>query len=223
MVRLKLREREKNDIAVPSVQRERRRCCLSVGRRPVGSIQPSVVWILARCAPFFYCCFFAFFIPWLANLPQQALQELAVLVEMVDGIVVVGAQALHELVKVVRRVLLGRSVRIICRGGQRGVGRLAAILYVLFPPLRGGALVLILAPGLTFVAAPIEARRKRRLLGVLDKGPWFQAIRAGTPVDAARVLVWPEPRVDRRSAQGGRQVKTRSGCGFLCRNRWLRR
>ena len=92
---------------------------------------------------------------------------------MVDGIVVVGAWALHELMKVARRVLLGLSARVICRGGQCGVGRSAAILSVLLSPLHGGALVLILALGLTFVMAPIEARRKRRLLGVLDKGPWF--------------------------------------------------
>ena len=103
---------------------------------------------------------------------------------MGDGIVVVGARALHELVKVAHRVLLGLSARVICRGGQRGVGRLAAILSVLFSPLRGGALVLILAPGLTFIAAPVEARQKRRLLGVLDKGPWFQVsgtLERGTP------------------------------------------
>ena len=49
----------------------------------------------------------AFFIPRPASLPQQALEELAVLVEMVDGIVMVGARALHELVEVSRSVLLG--------------------------------------------------------------------------------------------------------------------
>ena len=78
--------------------------------------------------------------------------------EMVDGIVVVGAQALHELVKVAWRVLLGLSARVIYRGGQRGVGRSAAILSVLFSPLRGGALVLILALGLTFAMASVGAR-----------------------------------------------------------------
>ena len=76
---------------------------------------------------------------------------------MVDGIVVVGARALHELVKVARRVLLGLSACVIHRGDQRGVGRSAAILSVLFSPLRGGALVLILALGLTFVVASVEA------------------------------------------------------------------
>ena len=49
----------------------------------------------------------AFLVPWPASLPQQAPKELAVLVEMVDGIVVVGARALHELVEVSRSVLLG--------------------------------------------------------------------------------------------------------------------
>ena len=77
---------------------------------------------------------------------------------MVDGIVVVGARALHELVKVARRVLLGLSARIICCGGQCGVGRSTAILSVLLSPLCGGALVLILVLGLTFVAALVEAR-----------------------------------------------------------------
>ena len=99
------------------------------------------------------------------------LEELAVLIEMVDGIVVVGARALHELMKVARKVLLGLSARVICRGGQRGVGWSVAILSVLLSPLCGGALVLILALSLTFVAASVEARWERRLLEVLDKVP----------------------------------------------------
>ena len=92
---------------------------------------------------------------------------------MVDGIVVVGARALHELVKVARRVLLGLSVHVICHGGQRRVGWSVAILSVLLSPLCGGAFILILAHGLAFVVAPVEARQKRCLLGVLDKGLWF--------------------------------------------------
>ena len=77
---------------------------------------------------------------------------------MVNGIVVVGARALHELVKVARRVLLGLSARVIRHGDQRRVGRSAAILSILFSPLRGGALVLILVLGLTFAVASVEAR-----------------------------------------------------------------
>ena len=67
----------------------------------------------------------------------------------------VGARALHELVEVARRVLLGLRAHVISRGVQRGVGRSAAILSVLFSPLRGGALVLILALGLTFAVASV--------------------------------------------------------------------
>ena len=84
MVRLKLRG--KSDIVVPSVRREGRRCRPSVGRRPVGSLRPSVVRILARYAPFLGHCFFAFFFLWPASLPQKALEELAVLVEVFDGV-----------------------------------------------------------------------------------------------------------------------------------------
>jgi len=105
MVRLKLRG--KSDIAIPSILREGHRCRPSVGRRLVGSLQPSVVWILARCAPFFDRCFLAFFSLWPVSLPQQALEELAILVEVFDGVVVVGAWVLHELMEVARRVLLG--------------------------------------------------------------------------------------------------------------------
>ena len=74
-----------------------------------------------------------FFFPWPTSLPQQALEELAVLVEMVDGIVVVGARALHELVKVAWRVLLGLSACVIRHGDQRRVGRSTVILSILFP------------------------------------------------------------------------------------------
>ena len=52
---------------------------------------------------------------------------------MVDGIVVVGAWALHEIVEVARRVLLGLCARVIGRDDRREVSRLVAILYVLFP------------------------------------------------------------------------------------------
>ena len=78
------------------------------------------------------------FFLWPAGLPQHALEELAVLVEMVDGIVVVGARALHELVEVFRSVLLGLRAQVIGRGDQRGVGRSAAILSILFSHLMEG-------------------------------------------------------------------------------------
>ena len=116
----------------------------------------------------------------------------------------VGAWALHEPMEVARRVLLGLCARVISRGDQRGVGRSAAILSILFPLLRGGTLNLILALGLTLALAFIGAWRERCLLEVLDKGPRSRAIRAGTPVATACVLVRSEPRVYRRSVQSGR-------------------
>jgi len=90
---------------------------------------------------------------------------------MLDGIVMVGAWALHKLMKVTRRVLLGLRARVISHDDRRGVGRSAAILSVLFSPLHRGALILILALGLTFAVASVEAWWERRLLEVLDKGP----------------------------------------------------
>ena len=76
---------------------------------------------------------------------------------MVDGVVVVAARALHELAEVPRLVLLGLRAQVIGRSDRRGVSRSAAILSVLFSPLCGGALVLILALGLTFAVAFVGA------------------------------------------------------------------
>ena len=116
MVRLKLRG--KSDIAVPGVRREGCHCCPSVGRRPVGSLCSSVVRILARYAPFLGRCFFAFFFLWPTSLPQKALEEQAVLIEVFYGVVIVGARALHDLMEVARRVLLGLRARVISHGDQ---------------------------------------------------------------------------------------------------------
>ena len=68
----------------------------------------------------------------------------------------VGAWALHELMKVVQWVLLGLRAHVISRGDRRGVGWSAVILSILFSPLCGGALILIIALGLTFAAASVE-------------------------------------------------------------------
>ena len=101
---------------------------------------------------------------------------------MVDGVGVVGAWALHELIEVVQKTLLGLLAREISRGYQRGVGWLAMIFSILFSPLCGGALILILALGLTFASASVEVLWERRSLDASDKGPWSQAIQAGTPI-----------------------------------------
>ena len=68
----------------------------------------------------------------------------------------VGARALHELVEVVRQVLLGLFAYAISCGDQCGVVRSVLVLFVLLAPLRGGALVLVLMLGLAFVLASIE-------------------------------------------------------------------
>ena len=82
----------------------------------------------------------------------------------------VGAWALHELVEVVRQALLGLLARVISCGDQRGVGRLASILFVLFAPLCGGALVLILVVGLALVLASTKDHSDRLLAGGMDRG-----------------------------------------------------
>ena len=107
-------------------------------------------------APFLGRCFCAFFFLWPAGLSQKALEELAILVEVFDGVGMVGAWAIHELVEVVRQALLGLLARAISCGDQCGVGRSAPILFVLLAPLHGGALVLVLTLGISLVPASIE-------------------------------------------------------------------
>ena len=89
---------------------------------------------------------------------------------MFDGVGVVGALAVHELVEVVRQSLLGLLARAISRGDQRGVVRSAPILFVLLAPLCGGALVLVHALGLAFVPVPVEDRSDHLLTGGVVSG-----------------------------------------------------
>ena len=49
------------------------------------------------------------------------------------GVGMVGAWALHELVEVAQKVLLGLLAHVISHGNQRGVGRSTAIFSILFP------------------------------------------------------------------------------------------
>ena len=95
--------------------------------------------------------------------------------------------------------------------------------FLFFFPFCVGALVLILALGLAFASAFVEALRERRSLDASDKGPWSQAIRASTSVAATCVSVRPEQCVDRRSVRSGRQVKMRCQCDLLCHARWSSR
>ena len=78
---------------------------------------------------------------------------------------VVGAWALHELVEVVRLALLGLLTSTIGRGDQNRVGQSALILLVLFAPLRGGALILVLVLGLALVPASTKDRSDCLLTG----------------------------------------------------------
>ena len=63
--------------------------------------------ILAHRASFLGLLLLALPFLQLASLSQKALEELAVLVEVLDGVGVVGAWTLHELVEVVGLALLG--------------------------------------------------------------------------------------------------------------------
>ena len=100
---------------------------------------------------------------------------------------VVGAQALHELIEVVRKDLLGLLACVISHGDQREVGRSTAIFSILFAPLRGGALVLILALGLDFVLASIEDRSNHLLVGGMVRGD-VEQVAGGMGLRAAKLV-----------------------------------
>ena len=95
---------------------------------------------------------------------------------MLDGVGVVGAWALHELVEVVGLALLGLLARTIGRGDQGWVGRSAPILLALLPLLCRGALALVLALGLDLVPTTAEDRPDRLLTGGVVCGDVEQVI-----------------------------------------------
>jgi len=97
-------------------------------------------------------------------------EELAVLVEVFDGVGVVGERAVHEFVELVRQPLLGLFARAISRGDQCGVVQSVLSLFVLLAPLCGGALVLVHVLGLAFVPASVEDRSDRLLTGGMVRG-----------------------------------------------------
>ena len=65
-------------------------------------------------------------------------EELTVLIEVFDGVGMVGAWAIHEFVEVVKQALLGLLAHVVSCGNQRGVVRSALVLFVLLAPLCGG-------------------------------------------------------------------------------------
>ena len=99
----------------------------------------------------------------------------------------VGAWAIHELVEVVRLALLGLLAHAISRGDQHGVGQSAPILLVLFYPLCGEALVLVLALGLALVPASTKDRSDRLLAGGVVHGD-VEQVTGGTGLQAAKVV-----------------------------------
>ena len=77
--------------------------------------------VLACCASILGCRLLAISLLCLASLLEETFEELALLVEVFDGIGVIGARTIHEFIEVVRQSLLGLLGRTISRGDQRGV------------------------------------------------------------------------------------------------------
>ena len=121
------------------------------------------------------------------GLSQETFEELAVLVEVFDGVGMVGAQTVHEFVEVVRQPLLGLLARAINRGDHRGVVRLASIHFVLFAPLCGGALILVNVLGLAFVLVFIEDRPDLLLTGGMVRGD-VEQVTGGSGLQAAKLV-----------------------------------
>ena len=90
-------------------------------------------------------------------------------------------------VEVVKQALLGLLAHAISYGDQRGVVRSAPILFVLFAPLHGGALVLVLALGLAFVSASIKDRLNCLLAGGVVRGNLEQVV-GGTWLHTAELV-----------------------------------
>ena len=77
-----------------------------------------VIPILGCHASFLGRCFLAIFFFGSTGLSQKALEEFIVLVEVLDGVGVVSAWTLHELVEVVGLALLGLLAHMIGHGDQ---------------------------------------------------------------------------------------------------------
>ena len=114
-------------------------------------------------------------------------EELAILVEVFNGVGMVGAWTIHELVEVARLALLGLLACAISRGDQCRVGGSVPIFLVLFAPLHGGALVLILTLGLAFVLASVKDRSDCLLGGGVVHGDVEQAA-GGMGLQAAKLV-----------------------------------
>ena len=146
-----------------------------------------VIPILARHASFLGHRLLALSFFWSTGLSQKALEEFVVLVEVLDGVGVVGAWALHELIEVVQEALLGLLAHMISHGDQRGVSRSATIFLILFALLRGGALILVHAHGLAFVLAFVEDRSDRFLTRGVVSGD-VEQVAGGMGLQASKLV-----------------------------------
>jgi len=115
------------------------------------------------------------------------IEELTVLVEMFDGIGVVGAWTLHELVEVVRLALLGLLAYSVGCSDQSCVGRSSPVLLVLLALLCGGALALVLALILAPVPTAAEDHPNRLLTGGVVYGDVEQVV-GGTVLHTAELV-----------------------------------
>ena len=83
--------------------------------------------------------------------------------------------------------LLGLLARTIGHGDQSRVGQSVLILLVLFTPLHGGALILVLALGLALVLASTKDRSDRLLTGGVVHGDVEQVV-GGTGLQRAELM-----------------------------------
>ena len=168
---------------------------LAFGPDGIGSIEDhdaflrvrEVVSILAYRASFLGCCFFVASFFWPAGLSEETFEDLTVLVEVFDGVGVVGACSIHEFVEVVRQALLGLLAHAVSCGDQRNVVRSALVLFVLLAPLCGGALVLVHALGLAFVPITVEDCSDRFLAGGVVSGD-VEQVTGGTGLQASKLV-----------------------------------
>ena len=143
--------------------------------------------ILACHASFLGRCLLALSFFWSTGLSQKALEEFAFLVEVLDGVGMVGAWTLHELVIVVGLALLGLLARSVGCSDQSWVGRSASILLVLLALLCGGALALVLTLGLAPVLTTAEDRPDRLLVGGVVHGN-VERVAGGTGLHTVELM-----------------------------------
>ena len=119
--------------------------------------------VLAHRAPFLGCRLLDVSLLRPIGPSEEAFEELAFLVEVLNGVGMVGAWTIHEFVKMVRQSLLGLLRRAIGRGDQRRAIRPMSIFFVFLALLRGGAFIPVHALGFELVLASAKDRSDRLL------------------------------------------------------------